>query len=102
MLFSSDNILYLYYFEGDAGKKLVKFATFNASINGIDTGGGAYEGHAGVGLENGDFYVLDLSKSVLEEVIKNGDSDKKVLFKQENLGKIVQVLFKRKATRDSW
>ena len=61
-----------------------------------------YEGYAGVGLENGDFYVLDLSKAVLEEVIKNGDSDKKVLFKQENLGKIVQVLFKRKATRDSW
>ena len=102
LLFSSDNILYLYYFEGDAGKKLVKFATFNAPITGIDTGGGAYEGHAGVGLENGDFYVLDLSKSVLEEVIKNGDSDKKVLFKQESLGKIVQVLFKRKATRDSW
>lgn len=65
---------------------------------------GAYEGHAGVGLENGEFYVLDLSLSVLEEIIKEGDSKKKILFKEEGLGKIVQVLYKRERVRDygSW
>ena len=104
LLLSSDNDLYLYYFNGDKGKQLIKFATFDAPITGIDTGGGAYEGHAGVGLENGEFYVLDLSLSVLEEIIKEGDSEKKVLFKEEGLGKIVQVLYKRERARDygSW
>ena len=104
LLLSSDNDLYIYYFKGDKGKQLIKFATFDAPIAGIDTGGGAYEGHAGVGLENGEFYVLNLRLSVLEEVIKNGDSENKILFKQEGLGKIVQVLYKREKTRDygSW
>ena len=104
LLLSSDNDLYLYYFNGDKDKQLIKFATFDAPITGIDTGGGAYEGHAGVGLENGEFYVLDLSLSVLEEIIKQGDSKKKILFKEEGLGKIVQVLYKRERVRDygSW
>lgn len=104
LLVSSDNNLYVYYFNGDQGKQLIKFATFDAPITGIDTGGGAYEGHAGVGLENGEFYVLDLNLSVLEEIIKEGDSTRKVLFKQEGLGKIVQVLYKREKVRDqgSW
>lgn len=85
------------------GKQLIKFATFDAPITGIDTGGGAYEGPCRVGLER-RILVLDLSLSVLEEIIKEGDSEKKVLFKEEGLGKIVQVLYKRERARDygSW
>lgn len=102
LLFSSGNELYLYYFKGDVGKRFIKFASFDSSVSAVKTGGGAYEGHAGVGLENGDFYVLDLDSSVVEEVIKTGDSDKKVLFKQSGLGrKVVDVIFKMERARDS-
>lgn len=100
LLLSRDNELYIYYFKGDAGKRLIKYHTFNSTITSIDTDGTGYNGHAGVGLENGEFYVLSLNSGVIKDIIQTGDSDDKILFKQEGLGKVVESIFKFNAARD--
>lgn len=100
LLLSRDNELYIYYFKGDAGKRLIKYHTFGSTITSIDTDGTGYTGHAGVGLENGEFYVLSLSTDVIKDIIQTGDSKDKILFKQEGLGKIVESIFKFSAARN--
>ena len=103
LLISRDNVLYLYKFDGDMGKRLIKLHTFTHNITTIATGGGSYEQYAGVGTEDGEFYVLNLYKDVIEEVIKTGDSEKKIAFKERDFGNIVQVIYKLKTVRGgSW
>ncbi len=103
LLISRDNVLYLYKFDGDMGKRLIKLHTFTHNITTITTGGGSYEQYAGVGTEDGEFYVLNLYKDVIEEVIKTGDSEKKIAFKERDFGNIVQVIYKLKTVRGgSW
>lgn len=103
LLISRDNVLYLYKFDGDLGSRLIKLHTFNQTITSIATGGGSYEQYAGVGTENGEFYVLNLYKDVIEEVIKNGDSERKIVFHEKDFGNIVQVIYKLKTARGgSW
>lgn len=103
LVISQDNILYLYKFDGDAGKRLIKLHTFNHNITTIATGGGSYEQYAGVGTEDGGFYVFNLHQSVIEEVIKNGDSERKIAFQESGLGTVVQAIYKLKTARGgSW
>lgn len=103
LVFSRDNILYLYKFDGDPGNRLIPLHTFPQNITSIATGGGSYEQYAGVGTEDGEFYVFNLYQDVIEEVIKTGDSEKKIVFHEKDFGKVVQVIYKLKTARGgSW
>lgn len=99
LIISRDNVIYLYKFDGDPGRRLIKLHTFTHNVTSIATGGGSYEQYAGVGTENGEFYVFNLYKDVIEEVIKKGDSEKKIAFQEKDLGNIVQVIYKLKTVR---
>lgn len=99
LIISRDNVIYLYKFDGDPGRRLIKLHTFTHNVTSIATGGGSYEQYAGVGTENGEFYVFNLYKDVIEEVIKKGDSEKKIAFHEKDLGNIVQVIYKLKTVR---
>lgn len=96
LLVTHDNILYFYYFKGGEGSRLHKYHEFNAPIASIDVDNTQNFGHAGVGLENGEFYVLDFSDTVISDIINKKDSEDKIAFKQDGLGKIVESIFKWK------
>lgn len=93
LLISSGNLLYFYYFNGS---KVYKYHQFDAPIKSIDVNNSSFQGDAGVGLENGEFYVLDFSTSVIRDVMNTGDSKEKIRFKQGGLGKVVEVIYKWK------
>lgn len=93
LLISSGNSLYFYYFNG---KKVYKFHEFAAPITSLDVNNSVYQGDAGVGLENGEFYVLDFSTSVIRDVMNTGDSKEKIRFRQDGLGRIIEVIYKWK------
>lgn len=96
LLLSRDNDLYLYYLKGEV---LVKYASFDAPVTSLDAEN-AWSRHLGVGLENGEFYVLNLDVSVVEEVIKTGDSKDKILFQDKDYGNIIQVRYKNQNGND--
>lgn len=97
LLIGHDKTLYLYKFDAQEGSRLIEYQTFDSEITAIDVYNVENYGNAGVGLANGEFYVLSLDKDVItaivEETVKPED---KVLFKQDGLGTIVEVLFKYK------
>lgn len=96
LLISAGKSLYLYYFKGD---KLVKYDDFGAPITSLDSDNYSSR-HLAVGLENGEFHVLSLSTSVVEEVLKTGDSKDKRIYKEEGFGRIIQALFKNSTSTD--
>lgn len=97
LLIGHDKTLYLYKFDAADGSKLIEYQTFESEITGIDVYNYSYYGHAGVGLANGEFYVLSLANDVIQSIIDGtAKTEDKVLFKQEGLGTIVEVIFKYK------
>lgn len=94
LLITRGNTLYFYYFKGSAGNRVYKYHEFDAPITSIDVDNTYNYGRAGIGLENGEFYVLDFSDTVIGEIMNTGDSKDKVSFKLDGLGRIVESIFK--------
>lgn len=101
LLVTCDNVLYFYYFKGNEGNRLYKYHEFNSPITSLDVDNTQNFGRAGVGLENGEFYVLDFSSTVISDIMNTGDSEDKIAFKQDGLGKIIESIFKWKQAA-SW
>ncbi len=101
LLLSAGNALYLYYFNGEVGSKLVKYDEYDSPVTSLDTNNYLCR-YVAVGLENGEFHVLSLGKSVVEEVLKAGDSKDKRLIKETGFGKILQVLYKNDPQSTDW
>lgn len=89
--------LYLYKFDAPEGSRLIEYQSFDSEITGIDVYNYTTTGHTGVGLANGEFYVLSLAKDVIQKIIDGtAKTEDKVLFKQDGLGTIVEVILKYK------
>lgn len=97
LLIGHGKTLYLYKFDAPEGSRLIEYQSFDSEITGIDVYNIITSGHAGVGLANGEFYVLSLAKDVIQKIIDGtAKTEDKVLFKQDGLGTIVEVIFKYK------
>lgn len=97
LLIGHDKTLYLYKFDAQEGSRLIEYQSFNSEITGIDVYNATTTGNAGVGLANGEFYVLSLAKDVIQSIIDGkAKTEDKVLYKQDGLGTIIEVIFKYK------
>ncbi len=94
--FAQGNVLY--YFDRDA-KKLEPYVEFESPITALDAESNLMNMLMGVGLENGRFYVLDITNA------KNTPENKRVIAsspKEVNVGKIIQVRYKIGSGQSSW
>ena len=83
--FTSNNILYYW----NRVNRMEPFYTFQSKIIDIERyANGEDREEIGVGLENGEFYILDASYEAI-----SGQKEK-VLFKAEGLGRVVDVQYK--------
>lgn len=97
LLLGHGKTLYLYKFDAQPGNRLIEYQTFDSDITGIDVYNSTNYGNAGVGLANGEFYVLSLDKNVITAIVDGtAKLEDKILFKQQGLGTIVEVIFKYK------
>lgn len=96
LLFTHNNALYFFYFKGREGQRVYKYHEFDAPIVSLDVDNTKNFGDAGVGLENGEFYVLDFAEEVISDIMNTRDSKDKILFKQTGLGKIIECIYKWK------
>jgi len=88
----------LYYFNRDA-KELAPYMEFDSPITALDTESNMLNMLMGVGLENGRFYVLDITGA------KNKPEDERIIASSPegvNIGKIIQVAWKVGAGQSSW
>ena len=107
LFFTKGNDLYMLYLKGQTLTPVL-FAHFDAPIASIDLEN-TFSKYLSVGLENGEFYIMSLNLSVIEDVLKTGPvrpsdgvDNKKVLFHEKDLGKIIQVLFKNPSNTGDW
>jgi len=83
LFFGEGNGLYYYDFDLNTVKR---YATFTGNVTAIESN--SAKNQIGVGLDNGEFYVFD----VTNEVLASGTS--KIIAKATNLGKVVDLQFK--------
>ncbi len=83
LFFGEGNSLYYYDFDLNTVKK---YTTFTGKVTAIESN--SEKNQIGVGMDNGEFYVLDVSN----EVLASGTA--KIIAKATNLGKVVDLQFK--------
>lgn len=94
--FALDNTLY--YFDRDA-KRLAPYVKFESPITALDAESNKKNMFMAVGLENGKFYMLDITTA------KNTPEDKRIIASSPegtNVGKIIQVRIKIGAGQSYW
>jgi len=83
LFFGEGNGLYYYDFDLNTVKR---YTTFTGNVTAIESN--SEKNQIGVGMDNGEFYVLDVSN----EVLASGTA--KIIAKATNLGKVVDLQFK--------